>query len=54
MPMQSSFCFGFVSIIVPMLGIETARAGQRGKPEVTGRGVRKRWSGGEGRMMRGW
>lgn len=61
MPIQSSFCFVFISIIVPMcrglttmLGIETAKVGQRGKPEVRGRGVRRCWSGGEGRMRRGW
>jgi len=37
-----------------MLGIETPRAGQRGKPEVRGRGVGKCWSGGEDRMRRVW
>lgn len=51
---QYNHLFVFISMIIPMLGIETPRAGQRGKPEVMGRGVRKCWSGGEGRMRRGW
>lgn len=36
MPIQSSFSFVSISIIVPLLGIKTPRAGERGSQKSGG------------------